>query len=469
MFFEKVPRRLSSLNFRLTMWFVTVFSLCLIVIFVGFYYIAGEFLYRSADRGVSYELEEAVNKYHDAGIEALANHIVEEANEYGEDKVFFRVLSPEGKVLHASNLLSWGTIPVSGTTILAVEELSIVSEMLQMPKSGRIVRIVSRAVDSDIILQGGVYIDEELTLMRHYRVVFPLVGIVVVLMAGITGYFVVSKAMRRVEGVTQLANQISSGNLAVRLPIEIRDDEIGQLSTTFNRMLDRIQGLVKGMKQVTDDVAHELRSPITRIRTRAELALIHVDENQISLAENTIEECDRILELINTMLDISEADSGAVSMKEEVVNLGDIVQDAIELFQPVAEARGIQVDFEGDGGAFVKGDLSKLQRAISNVLDNAIKFTLADGKVMLRLKKLNVGKVQISVQDSGIGVSKDSIPLVFERFYRADTSRSTPGSGLGLTLSKSIVEAHKGEMFFVSRQGKGTTVSIQLPLVEERS
>ncbi len=466
MYSEKVSRKTSSLSLRLTLWFTAVFSICLLLIFVAFYFVASEYLFRSADRGVAYELEETVHKYKEEGLEPLAAHIIEEANDYGVDKVFFRLVTGKGEILHTSDLSSWGDVHVHEERFPELDGANYIAQTEETPHANRTLRLVSKLLNSNLIVQGGVYVDEELALLKLYRIGLPLLGLVVIALAGVTGFFMVSKAVARVESVTSLAKRISAGNLAARVPVETKMDEIGELSVTFNDMLDRIHNLVKSLKQVTDDVAHELRSPITRIRTKAELALSQseINQNLTSVAENTIDECDRLLELINSMLDISEADAGIALIDNDQINLSEIVIDAIELFGPVAEAKNITLGFQSCGPASVEGDQSKLQRAVSNILDNALKYTPSGGSVSVRIENVDGKKVQMIVEDTGIGIEREALPLVFERFYRVEKSRSTPGSGLGLTLSKALIEAHGGQIFIESKPMKGTTVVVELPL-----
>jgi signal transduction histidine kinase len=272
------------------------------------------------------------------------------------------------------------------------------------------------------------------------------------------------RALLGVEEVTQTAEDISAGDIERRVPLKSRGTEIDSLATTFNDMLDRIHGLIHGMREITDNIAHDLRSPITRIRGVAEMALTSgesMDEYE-NMAANTIEECDRLLAMIETMLDISELEAGAGILAMAEVDMTRVVEEACELFQPPAEDKGIAVVIEVPAGALVYGDIQRLQRMVANLLDNAIKYTPPDGTVTVSADG-DESMVFVEVKDTGIGISGEDFSDIFERFYRCDPSRSDAGVGLGLSLVMAIARSHGGDVAVTSSPGKGTTFTVSLP------
>jgi signal transduction histidine kinase len=267
-----------------------------------------------------------------------------------------------------------------------------------------------------------------------------------------------------VEEVTQTAEDISAGDIERRVPLKSRGTEIDSLATTFNDMLDRIHGLMHGMREMTDNIAHDLRSPITRIRGVAEMALTSgesMDEYE-NMAANTIEESDRLLAMIETMLDISELEAGAGNLARAEVDITRVVEEACELFQPAAEDKGIAVVVEVSTGALVYGDIQRLQRMVANLLDNAIKYTPPAGTVTVSADGAE-SAVFLEVKDTGIGISGEDFSNIFERFYRCDPSRSDAGVGLGLSLVMAIARSHGGDVAVTSSPGKGTTFTVSLP------
>jgi signal transduction histidine kinase len=230
-------------------------------------------------------------------------------------------------------------------------------------------------------------------------------------------------------------------------------------------MVERIQMLIKGMKEVTDSIAHDLRSPVTRMRGLAEVTLTteRLNAECEAMAGSVVEECDRLLGMINGILEISAAESGIVPLHLHKVDVSEIARDACELFQPAAEDKGITVTVEAPGPACVDGDLQKLQRVLANLLDNAVKYTESGGQIGISVTK-DDGRVIIVMKDTGIGIAESDLSHIFERFYRADKSRSKPGSGLGLTLAKAFVSAHDGKITVTSRLGEGSTFTVNLPI-----
>jgi signal transduction histidine kinase len=238
------------------------------------------------------------------------------------------------------------------------------------------------------------------------------------------------------------------------------------LAFAFNDMLERIQILVGELREMINNVAHDLRSPVTRIRGMAETTLTGgqaLPEYQ-KMTGNIIEESDNLIEMINTTLEIAEIESGgSVKNLSRNVDINKVIMDAHDLFLPVAENK--QIEFEINivkESLFTRGNVSKLQRAIANLIDNAIKFTPAYGKVQL-ITGADAKFITVSVVDTGAGISENDLPHIFERFYRAEKSRSTPGNGLGLSLAQAIVTAHGGELTVKSSAGKGTSFKIILP------
>jgi heavy metal sensor kinase len=301
--------------------------------------------------------------------------------------------------------------------------------------------------------------------IEAFRKIFVLTMASLFIFAVIIGWFMARRAMAGVETVTQTARHISEGSLDERVPVKKNQDEIDQLAVTFNQMLDRIQTLVTGIREMSDNIAHDLKSPITRIRGLSEVSMTTgaSEKDYENLAASTIEECDRLLDMINTMLVISKTETGVNQLDAVKMDIGAVVRDACDLFQAPAEDKDIKINCDVAGQFNTFGDHRLIQRMIANLLDNAIKYTPAGGSVDLRVHADKHETVVLTVRDTGIGISEKDRSRIFERFYRCDPSRSQAGIGLGLSFARAIARAHGGDITVTSELGAGSTFTITLP------
>ncbi len=290
----------------------------------------------------------------------------------------------------------------------------------------------------------------------------------IVLVSCFLGWFMARKALSGVSELSRTAKAISNGAFDSRVPLRGNKDELDELAATFNSMVERVQVLIRGMKEVTDSVAHDLRTPVTRMRGLAEVTLTarRSSDEYEAMAGSIVEECDRLLGMINAMLEISAAESGIVPLLVQKVDIAEVARDACELLQPAAEDKGVTIAFEASGPACVDGDLQKLQRVLANLLDNAVKYTERGGQIEVSVTK-DDSRVNILVRDTGIGIAEYDLSHIFDRFYRAEKSRSKPGSGLGLTLAKAFVGAHDGRITVTSRLGEGSRFAVSLPVTTD--
>jgi heavy metal sensor kinase len=286
-----------------------------------------------------------------------------------------------------------------------------------------------------------------------------------ILLAAGVGWFMARRAVSGIEAVTRTAQKISGGSLQERVPVKPGGDEIDQLATTFNQMVDRIQTLVTEIKEMSDNIAHDLRSPVTRIRGTAEVTLTTGKslDDYANMAASTIEDCDRLLDMINTMLLISKTEAGVEKLSRQEIDLAALVRGACELFAPVAEEKRVSLTCAAAEPTPIAGDARMLQRMLSNIVDNAVKYTPPGGKVEVSLAASERPDIIVTVKDTGVGISAADLHRIFQRFYRCDHSRSQPGTGLGLSLARAIARAHGGDITVTSTVNQGSTFIITLP------
>ena len=284
-------------------------------------------------------------------------------------------------------------------------------------------------------------------------------------LAVLGGLLLSRQALRPVALSIRTARGLNPANLSARLSRTGADDEIDQLAGTINDLLDRLGAYHAQVIRFTADASHELRSPLGAMRAAVEVALQKprtVEAYRDTLA-SVGEQCDRLTNLVNGLLLLARADAGELEVRREPLDLHAVAADVAEMFEPLAEERGVSLVLGLTSFVTVLGDSSRLRQLVTNLVDNAIKFTGAGGTVTLRVER-DEERARLLVSDTGMGIPVEHLPHVFERFYQASPARTGEGYGLGLSICKWIVEAHGGSLQVESRPGKGTTFIVALPL-----
>ncbi|MCP4670780.1 MAG: HAMP domain-containing protein [Desulfobacula sp.] len=455
----------NTIAFRLTLWFTGIFTICSGVAFGLFYFLAIQTLQTQTDQILLDNASKFRATIQRNGLIGARELAVLEAQAAGEKVIFFRLLYPSGEVFASSHMSYWQHVNIHEN---ALKQLIItnqnVFETIVIPSTKQKARTLYSFVASNAILQTGIAMDYQSKFLSTFKKVFFAAMGFIIIFSAVSGWLLVAKALSGVKTITKTARDISGSNLEERVLAIGNKNELDQLAITFNSMLDRIEELVKNIREMSDNIAHDLKSPITRIRGFAELALVHDEnmDNYRTMASNTIEESDRLLDMINTMLVISRAEAGEDDFNFAKTNLSLMIKEACELFAPLAEDKHIKLSLDIQDNILIFSDMKMLQRAFSNILDNAIKYTPANGEVSIVLILKNSGAV-IKIQDTGIGITPNDFEKIFERFYRADISRTKAGSGLGLSLARTIVRAHKGEITVSNAQHSGSVFKIRLP------
>lgn len=341
-----------------------------------------------------------------------------------------------------------------------------VFETIAIPNRKDKVRILHAMINPGVILQIGRSMEADSRFIDAFKNIFLVTMVLLIGLAAGVGWFMARRAVSGVEAVTRTAQEISGGTLDKRVPVGKRGDEIDQLAETFNQMLGRIQALITEIREMSDNIAHDLKSPITRIRGIAEVTLTTgkgVAEYE-NMAAGTVEECDRLLDMINTMLMITRAESGVQQPDNRDIDMARLVRDACELMAPLAEDKGLHLTCEAPEALSLRGDPRMIQRILSNLLDNAIKYTPSGGSVTVSLYEKDGKEALVAFQDTGMGIPPADLPHIFDRFYRCDQSRSEPGTGLGLSLARALARAHQGDITVTSTPGQGSTFTLILPM-----
>jgi heavy metal sensor kinase len=302
---------------------------------------------------------------------------------------------------------------------------------------------------------------------RHFLLVMAAVLPLAVLLAGSGGWLLARRALRPVDRMTEAARRISAEHLDERVHTTGTGDELDRLAVTLNDMLGRLDVTFRQIRQFSADASHELQTPLTILQGELEVALRapRTPDEYRHVLTSALEESKRIARLVEGLLLLSRADAGMLRMDHQAVDLARLVAEVCEQSQVLAKARGVTLDLGPLTPVTMQGDPQHLRRLLVNLVDNGLKYTLAGGRVTLALHQEGVWAV-LRVADTGIGLAPEEQERIFQRFYRAPTavSRDVEGSGLGLCIAHSIVEAHGGSIQVESAEGHGSVFTVRLPL-----
>lgn len=341
------------------------------------------------------------------------------------------------------------------------------------PRSFKQRRSSGYAVVRSVELSGGMrlVVGRDVVERRGYSAIIVqtfMVGVLgIILLSIVAGGVTARRVLRRIDTIRETSTKIMHGNLSERVPVTKRNDEFDGLATNLNAMLDRIEQLLQGLKEVTDNVAHDLKTPLTRLRNQAETALRDgaSDQTRQQALETTIAESDRLIQTFNALLMIARAEAGAPSGSFTDVDVSAVVSDVAELYGPVAEDEGIAVTTAITEGVHLRANRELIGQAMVNLLENAVKYAKpeagGEGRISVGLRQ-EAGRVLIEVADSGPGIPVEDRKRVLERFVRLEKSRSEPGSGLGLSLVNAVTRLHGG-VFSIEDNEPGVRAVIDLP------
>ena len=436
--FGQLRRIVRTHAFRLATLYVTVFAASMFGVLLFVYWSSADFVERQTQATLDAEIAGLAEQYAQRGISGLVQIVAARSAGDRGDGMLYLVTNADGHPL-AGNITGWpaGTPASPGPVAFSVE-MKIKGETQMRPARGALIVIPDGyrlLVARDI---------SDAALFRERIKTTLLWAGLVALIAGLIGGAVMSRnLLRRVEQVNRTAERVMRGNLSDRVPLKGTTDEFDQLAANLNNMLDQIERLMAGMREVSDNIAHDLRTPLARLRARLELSLIDGPEEgaQTEAVRAAIDEADRLLATFNALLSIAEAESGARRSAAEPLDLAQTARAAAELYEPVAEEKGCALRLDVEPGVMIRGDRHLLSQAVANLLDNALKY--GGGEVRLSAHQRE-GRAALEVSDTGPGIPETEREAVFDRFVRLEPSRSTPGNGLGLSLVRAVARLHNG-------------------------
>jgi signal transduction histidine kinase len=454
------PLFTRAFGLRLALWYATLFVVGSLAIVFLTYYLTAASLAQRDRQIINAKLGQYSSVYANGGIRALADTVRAEQR-VAPERLYVRVANRGEEALVLSMPEGWDPATLETASAHLVD--------------GTLVEV-------------GKSTEAREDLLARFRAALGLVTLSIVLVALSGGLLATRTAMQPIRRLAEAVRRIiRTGRTDARVPLEGTGDALDELTGLFNAMLDTIEGLVTAMRGALDNVSHDLRTPLTRLRGTAELALAappDLDRCREALAD-CVEESDRVLIMLNTLMDISEAESGTLHLQREPVPLRDVLDRAVDLYHDVADAKGVTLrvaDRDGtpraptDGDTaraasaraagpdlIVSGDRTRLEQVAANLIDNAVKYTPAGGRVDAEITR-DGDRALLRVRDTGAGIPPSEMPRIWERLFRGDTSRTERGLGLGLSLVKAIVEAHGGTVDCASNPGHGSTFTVSLPL-----
>jgi signal transduction histidine kinase len=436
-------RLLSTSTFRLTLVYLGLFSLSAASILAVVYMASVGFMDRQTREIIEGEVAWLVEQHDDAGLEVLKAIVDERAAAEPNRRAMYLLADRQGNFL-AGNLdrFPQGEADDAGFTRFEV----------QVTQGGEPLPAAHTAVAKTVELERGARllvgrdVHDTVGTLRLMRLAI-LIGLGVMLVLGLLGGLIMSRWMlNRLERINRTTARIIAGELGERIGTDGAGDEFDELAQNLNRMLERIERLLVSMRQVSDDIAHDLRSPLTRLRSRIEVALMGepAPAEMRELLGATLHDADRLIETFNALLAIARAEAGSKHGEWEPLDLAEVARDVVELYEPLAEERGITLRLLAGRTAAIFGHRQLIAQAIANLVDNAVKYTPEGGTVTVTIQGTATPSLQVA--DTGPGIPAAQREQAKQRFVRLDAQRSTPGSGLGLSLVDAVAKLHDARL-----------------------
>ncbi len=456
-----------SLALRLGLWHALLFGIGAAVVFTAVYFLLARALDTQEREALELRAAEYADAFETGGVQAVQAVLQSEQESPHVRSLYVSIIGQGGKVTFAKVPPTW----VTGDSEVLVPDIwgNLEPERvrtLRIPRdANRDLTVVARGLPGGAVLEVARSTDNRAVLLDPLRRMMWLAGSAAVLLSAGAGAWLAWRAIKPVRAVAATAHRIvATGDLSARVVSPDRADEVGDLVRQFNTLLERNSNLLRAMREALDNVAHDLRTPLTRLRAGAEAALQTPDDPAAAreaLADN-IEEADRIHRLLETLLDVSAAESGVMKLEREKIDADRLLQSVAELYALVAEEKSIHIRPTAAPGTTVYADPTRLRQMLANLVDNAVKYTPAGGSIWLEAEPRG-DRVVFTVRDTGPGVPPEDQERIWQRLYRGDHSRSQRGLGLGLSVVKALAEAHHGRVAVANHPAGGAVFTLELP------
>ena len=427
------------------------------------YFLLASSLKRQDLESIDLKIEEFSAQYRTGSVDHLRREISIDKKFVKKNPFLIRLADNDNKTLVLSLPYQW-----LESNLKKLEEKALIKKerQINLPVKDKryTMEVKSVLLRNSYILQVGKSSEEREKILGHFRDIFYSVMIPLILLGLAGGVFVAHRSLLPVRNLITTLRAIEAGQMHARVEGRQTNDELDELITLFNKMLERIESLIKGMRDALDNIAHNLRTPMTRFRSIAETALQpnRGEQSCEEALEACMEESDQILKMLNTLMDISEAEAGTMKLDLADVEVSALIDRVLDLYQYTAEDKGIHFNSSVRNDLFISVDQARMGQALSNLVDNAIKYSPNDSAVDIEAFREG-NQVVIRISDRGMGIPEDELPRIYDRLFRGRQALNQKGLGLGLDLVKAIIQAHKGRLEVSSQLEKGSTFSILLP------
>lgn len=452
-----------TFSLKLSLLYALFFVISSMGLFLVAYYLIDSLIEQRERETIRDRIREYRAWYEEGGLRALEARFHKEPDT-GRDIFFVRIVSPRNRVLFLSVPRGFEGVDADQLKRIPSSEKDLWVSVRDQARKGSWTIGVS-PLRGGLTLQVGKSSTQSRDLFSYFRTVFISFVIPILLLGIIGGGILTFRAIRPIRNLIQTVRDIlKTGKTSMRVPLRSGRGEMGELVNLFNQMLDMNDALIRAMHNSLDNVAHDLRTPMTRLRGTAELALQdqkNPDACYEALAD-CMEESERVLTMLNTLMDVAEAETGAMRLDYAQVSIPELIRAVADLYEVVAEDKDIALTMDLPSELIIEADRTRLQQVIANLVDNALKYSGEGGKVLISACEES-GNAIISVADHGMGIRPDEINKIWDRLYRGDRSRSKRGLGLGLSFVRAIVEAHGGSVYAEGEPNKGAIFTIRLP------
>jgi signal transduction histidine kinase len=464
MTFSAIPKRFRTIRAQLILWYSVIFLLSYAVLFALARFSLSASLQKQDHEFIRNELREYALRYATDGPREMLKEVAMEKNVDGYRQTVTRLADSTNRTLYLSVAPVWRRYDLIQLERIAPRHVDDIV-LLPKPNDEDRLEVATVKLNDGNLLQVGIDSGDRNDSVDNFSKLLLFGAIAVIFIGAGSGVLLAARWLRPIQHLATTIRSISeTGLMSARVISRGSDDELDQLGSLFNRMLERIEALINGMRDSLDNIAHDLRTPMTRLRNTAENALegIKTDGACREALSDCLEQSDQAMTMLKTLMDISEAETGALQLNLQAINLSDVVEEVVDVYRYVAEEKNIALTLDFPSKLEMEADRNRLKQVIGNLLDNAIKYTEANGRVHISARRQPSG-VELTIKDNGIGIPARDQDRIWERLYRGDASRSQKGLGLGLSLVKAIVVAHKGRIDVDSRAGEGAAFIVHLP------